>query len=444
MQRLWICCAIVLTSRAALAATCGGFSVVPADHVVIKYSAPVATGATHSTPVVSVNGSNVTVTRNVSGGSSIDAACVDDSIDLGVLPAGRYSVNWSDTVGFTPSQTQFTFVVAEARSGSVPNTTLIPPALPDKPVRLELVGCSATPAVAAVVGHQINVVQYGSSSSACRLWVLELGPLPVGRYDVSTTRVPASQTDPAFGFIVQQPSPSSACGGGFSVNQTAATSHLRYEDSYAGYDPQFGPPTASEIITSDSNAGYAITVTQPVADVADSRVTTAAPPQTVCHAEELDLGALPDGYYTLNWYDAVTVFGADAGYRHSPATAFRLSHGALKCTSDSLLQVPSEVPANLGFDIARTKLDVNAIPRAIFVAVYFGLIRVTESLYHEGSIPLGLPQCYKVKTSVAGLPPGEYTVYWTVNDGHDLYGPPLEAMYAHVTVSGDRRRAARH
>src|SRR5690349_268605 len=99
-------------TRAVLAVTCGGFSIVPADHVLVKYNAALATGATHSAAAVSKTGSDFAVTRNISGGSAVDSTCVDDTIDLGVLAAGRYNVSWSDASAVSTQHASFSFVVA--------------------------------------------------------------------------------------------------------------------------------------------------------------------------------------------------------------------------------------------------------------------------------------------------------------------------------------------
>ncbi|HEV8431887.1 MAG TPA: hypothetical protein VGR95_00640 [Thermoanaerobaculia bacterium] len=48
MRRLLLLSFLLVGARAAFAVTCGGFSIVTADHIVVKYSAPVATGATRS------------------------------------------------------------------------------------------------------------------------------------------------------------------------------------------------------------------------------------------------------------------------------------------------------------------------------------------------------------------------------------------------------------
>jgi hypothetical protein len=102
MRRLLLLSLFLLgATRAARAVTCGGFSIVPSDHVLVKYSAGLATGATHSVPAVSVMGTEVTVTRNVSGGSSTVESCVDDMADLGYLGAGRFNVTWNDNVNLT-------------------------------------------------------------------------------------------------------------------------------------------------------------------------------------------------------------------------------------------------------------------------------------------------------------------------------------------------------
>src|SRR5690242_6203141 len=133
-------------TRAAFAVTCGGFSIVTADHIVVKYSAPVATGATRSTPLVSTSGTEITVTRTLSGGSATDVTCVDDTIDLGYLGAGRFNVTWNDNVNLTTRRSTFTFFVGAPATGYTGDfVDVLPPALPDLPVRLEVDSCFTNP-----------------------------------------------------------------------------------------------------------------------------------------------------------------------------------------------------------------------------------------------------------------------------------------------------------
>ncbi|HEX3110282.1 MAG TPA: hypothetical protein VHU41_14400, partial [Thermoanaerobaculia bacterium] len=54
-------------TRAAFAVTCGGFSIIPSEHVMVQYIAALPSGATHSTPIASFNGSAIAVSRTVSG-----------------------------------------------------------------------------------------------------------------------------------------------------------------------------------------------------------------------------------------------------------------------------------------------------------------------------------------------------------------------------------------
>ena len=89
---------LIGATRAALAVTCEGFSMTPSDGVVVRYNAALPSGATHSTPIASFNGSAIAVSRTTSGGSSIDSTCVDDSVDLGVLSVGQHTVTWTDLV----------------------------------------------------------------------------------------------------------------------------------------------------------------------------------------------------------------------------------------------------------------------------------------------------------------------------------------------------------
>jgi hypothetical protein len=118
MKRLLLLSLLLGATRAAFAVTCGGFSIVTADHIVVKYSAPVATGATRSTPVVSMSGTEITVTRTLSGGSATDVSCADDTIDLGYLGAGRFNVTWNDNVNLTTRRSS-KMVTAAIRPRSV-------------------------------------------------------------------------------------------------------------------------------------------------------------------------------------------------------------------------------------------------------------------------------------------------------------------------------------
>lgn len=101
MKRSVLMLVLLCATRTALGVTCDGFSIVPADHVIVKYSAALPKGATVSPPIASFSGTNVAVSRNISGASATDVACVDDRVDLGILGAGRFNLTWSDNAGFT-------------------------------------------------------------------------------------------------------------------------------------------------------------------------------------------------------------------------------------------------------------------------------------------------------------------------------------------------------
>lgn len=448
-SRLVVALLLASVTRAAFALTCGGFSIDPSPHVVVRYSAPLASGATHSTPAVSRNGFDVAVTRNISDGSSVDTACVDDTIDLGALTGGRYNVTWNDNSAFSAQRAQFSFVVGAVSSGYLVKTTMVPPGVPDQPVRLELMGLASTPPVAYVAGTNLNVVQYGTGGSSSSLYVLDFGPLPEARYDVTTRHFPGTdRADETFSFIVQQPAPSSACGQGMSVTRTyEGTTHLHYEESFPGYLPTFGPPTVTELITTEPSGWYSILVEQPVTDAADRTQPGAAPAQSVCHAEDIDLGVIPDGNYSFRWSDMVSVAGARAAAADwGSLSAFQWDRGSVLCTDKSTLLVPPVVIAGEPFRVVRAVLD-DASDVSLNVARNGSVITVTEYLFHGGPLPVGPPGCFRPTATIDALPPGQYTLIWNDSAPPDprLLNPHIETVSTTLTATAPtRQRAARH
>ncbi|HEV8431888.1 MAG TPA: hypothetical protein VGR95_00645 [Thermoanaerobaculia bacterium] len=448
MRRLLLLSVILLGARAALAVTCGGFSVVPADHVLVKYSAPLATGATHSVPAVSVMGTEVTVTRNVSGGSSTGESCVDDMADLGSLGAGRFNLTWNDNVDLTSRRSSFTFFVGAPATGTVDTTSVLPPALPGQSVRLEVNACSLSPAVAYLSGNDINISQFGAGST-CRLYVLDFGPLPAATYNVTTTRVDAMFSPPAsssFRFVVQQPAATSPCSDESSVTRTAqGTARLHYEHSTMGYSPTFGFPTVTDIskYVDPINPGAAwpvITVIQQVADTADSsKAATGA--TAICHGEDLDLGTPDEGFNEIRWYDQISVYGFNTGFRYSDFIAFRWVNGSVQCSTFPRAITPS--PAYEG----TIKLGVTFIGGFAF-AVTSKVSGQTITLDltpvpWEGPLPPSPPDwCSTYETNLTTLSAGEYTVIWRLLTPAGTPARPLTT--AHLTVVKPTRQRATH
>jgi len=436
-------------TRAALAVTCGGFSIVPADHVLVKYSAPLATGATHSAPAVSVIGTEVTVTRNVSGGSSIGESCVDDMADLGYLGAGRFNVTWNDNVNLTARRSTFTFFVGAPATGRVDTTSVLLPALTGQSVRLEVNACSQRPAVAYVSGNDIYISQFGAGSS-CRLYVLDFGPLPAATYNVTTTRLDAMFGVPAsssFRFVVQQPAATSPCSGESSVTQTAQrTARLQYEHPTMGYRPIFGFPTVTDIskYVDPINRGAAwpvITVIQQVADTADSsKAPTGA--TAICHGEDLDLGTPDEGFNEIRWYDQISVYGFNTGFRYTDFIAFRWVNGSVQCSTFPRAITPS--PAYEG----TIKLGVTFLGGLAFaVTSKVSGQTITLDLLPvpwEGPLPPFPPDwCSTYETNLTTLSAGEYTVTWRLLT--PAGGPDRTLTTARLTVvKPARQRAAHH
>jgi hypothetical protein len=430
---------VFLAAHTASAVTCGGFSIVPADHVLVKYSAPVGAGATRSTPVVSLFGTAISVARTLSGGSITDVTCVDDTVDLGSLGEGRFNLTWSDNVNFTSLRSNFTFYVGAPGTGNGGRLIdVLPPTLPDQPVRLAELTCSRNPAIAYVTGNDIHVSTYGSGMP-CALSVVNLGILAPGPYNVDWSR--SSGAVHSFRFVVQQPAPTSACSGVFSVTRTAGgTARLHFEDPYRGYTPTFSPPAVTGVYDTDPlDWPFSMTIVQPVADTADSQASGAPPSSTICHAEELDLGPLADGYYMFSWRDKISVNGVDSGFGFpSPLSSFYWRNGRVQCTSLPQLQTPSPALEGAPFDVAMNILKMEW-QWGEKVTVNGQNITVDIPLYFEGSGD-SLPGCQTFKATVNPLPAGKYTLVWRFYTGNYQTVSTSQLTVAKPT----RQRAARH
>jgi hypothetical protein len=443
---------LLLAARTALALTCGGFTIVPAGHVLVKYSAPLATGAARSIPVVSISGSEVSVTRTVSGGSLSDVSCVDDSIDLGTPAGGRFHLTWNDNANFTSQRSTFTFVVGSPSPGWTSVDTLVlaemqilPPLLPDQPVRMEVLGCSGRPPVAYVSGADI-AVSTDKSGDDCKVSLLDLGVLGPGDYKATLAFVQKpniyapSETDR---FVVQQPLPSSACFGVTSVMRSpTATARLHYESLFDGYAPVFGLPSVTGNVIGGDYFGIpagTVTVVQPVADTGTPTAGGAPPASTICHAQDLDLGPLEDGYHQILWWTHRTVNGVSADYAPGTWFDFWWQNSDVLCTRSPQVLTSSALEG-ASFDVSARVLGIGwALNGA--VAMSGKTVTIDSSMNYFGSNPPPSPQCQTHTARVGALPAGEYTLVWRV---HGL-GSPLTVTTSHLTiVKPPRRRAASH
>ena len=439
---LFFAVVLACAARAALAVTCGGFSIVPADHVIVKYSAALPTGATLTTQPVSLLGTEINVSRNVSGGSAVDVACVEDRVDFGSLGAGRFHLTWTDNVGFTSQRSSFTFFVGAAASGTVEDTSVLLPLLPDQPLRLEVNACSQRPAVAYQSGTDIAISQYGSGSG-CKLYLLDLGLLPAGVYNVKTTRLDAT-TEPSstsFRFIVQQPAATSACNGTFSIMRTTrGTARLHYEDQYAGYAPVFGLPAVTEFAIVDGDPRT--TIVQPVADTGNTtRLIPGSLPAT-CHAEELDIPIPREGYNELQWWDQVSVNGAVAGY---PLTTgqpvlFYWSGTGVVCSSFPRPISPSTAIEGEPVHVALSVMGDYGTPQKPVVDGQNVTINLVPTPYEGPVSPSG--GCGTYDVIVGTLPAGHYSVIWSFVSGGIVLHPAVTSSF--TVVKPPRQRGARH
>ena len=439
-RSLFLLLLCISASRTALAVTCGGFSIVPAGHVVVKYSSPIAAGASRSTPLVSMSGNAITVTRTLSGGSATDVSCVDDTVDLGTLAAGRFDLTWNDNVNLTTNRSTFTLFAGAPVAGDVSDISVLPPTLPGHPVRLAVKNCSEIPAVAYRSGKDIRVSQY-AYGLPCKLSVIDVGVLPEATYDVTATFASTEGVNytTSFAFIVQQPAPPSACRGTFSVTRSpSGTARLHFENTYQGYTPVFGEPAVTELADFPRAWPPSVTVVQPITDSADSAASGAPPASTVCQAEELDLGPLPDGTYDFRWYNQLSVNGADLGLRPVPPYGFLLQNGRVQCTSVPELQMPSPALEGVPFFVGMNLL-AGAWQVGSKVTVSGHTITVDLSTFYEGPGDK-LTTCQTYGAAIGALPAGDYTVVWR-DVGHALW----TMATGHLTVARPtRQRAARH
>jgi hypothetical protein len=283
------------------------------------------------------------------------------------------------------------------------------------------------------------------------LYVLDFGPLPAATYNVTTTRVEAMFGLPAsssFRFVVQQPAATSPCSGESSVTRTEqGTVRLHYEHSTMGYSPTFGFPTVTDIseYVDPNYPGHdwpIITVIQPVADTADSSKAGAAGATPICHGEDLDLGTPAEGFNEIRWYDQVSVFGFNSGFRYTDFIAFRWLNGSVLCSTFPRAIMPS--PAYEG----TIKLGVTFIGGFAFAVTS----RVTGQtitldllpLSWEGPLPPSPPDwCSTYETQLTTLSAGEYTLIWRVLTPAGV--PDHTLTTAHLTVlKPTRQRGAHH
>jgi hypothetical protein len=430
-------------AQTALGAPCGGFSIVPANHVLVKYSASLPVGAARSTPLVSISGNAISVTRTVSGGSISDESCVDDTIDLGYPGPGRFDLTWSDDSNFTSQRSSFTFFVGASSSGwssldalAIPEMEVLPPLFPDQPVRMQVLGCSGRPPVAYVSGTDVEVSTENSGSD-CKVSLIDTGVLGEGDYKVTLTFVPKPNVYPpskTLRFVVQRPAASSACGGVTSVTRTPnATARLHFEDPYYGYAPAFGLPSMTGV-AGPGGFEYTVMVVQPVADIANPWGWGAAQPSTTCHAEDIDLGPLDHGYHLVQWWKPLTVNGVKTEFEGSGNLFdFWWQDGDVLCTRTPRLLTSSAVEG-APFDLSARILGIGVWGAGATVSGR--TITVESTGYYWGANPPPPPECQTYQARVGALQAGEYTIVWHA---------PNAVVTGHLTVVKEpRRRAAGH
>jgi hypothetical protein len=183
-------------------------------------------------------------------------------------------------------------------------------------------------------------------------------------------------------------------------------------------------------------------VSQLISDVADASLPGAAPAQSFCHAEDLDLGVLLPAVYDVWWDDIVQVFFADPD--HQSRYAIRVvPNGDHPCSDASTLILPPVMLAGEPFQISRTKFEFGVVPFSLKVSVAGNVITVDEQVAAGGYLPEFPHDCYLATAKIDGLPAGKYTLKWletTVSPSR------VETTSATLTVTPptQRRRAAHH
>jgi hypothetical protein len=237
-------------------------------------------------------------------------------------------------------------------------------------------------------------------------------------------------------------------GSAFVTRTQSGTARLHFEDTYSGYDPTFGAPAITQTGNTEWCCYFPVaqfTITQPVTDTGNSAQTGAPAGTPICHAEEIDLGPLADGVYSIAWFDHVSVFGSDAGMRASnPGSfGFRWTNGAMQCPTESQIGTFPTPVKGVAFDLTRTLLSRD-YSLAKTVNVTGNIINVDEVHYYEGPPLVSPPPCTTYTLPMAPLPAGEYTIIWRMHF-ISLSMAPDEVLTSKVTVSDtSRRRSARH
>jgi|GEM_PF-6620465 len=329
------------------------------------------------------------------------------------------------------------------------DTDVLAPTVPDQPVRLLVNFCAGngvvSPPVATVWGMEIQVTQSvtdGGSTQACALHLIDLGKLPYGTYHVTTTRsfskAGVAPTTYEFRFIVQDGTPAAPCDGIQSVTTAPDGGALvRYETQYYGYAPAFGVPSVR--FDSCCSNFQSIVVTQPATDLAGM------PRTLLCHAEEVNLGRLEDGAYSLafGYLPSIPMPGPVV----SPLTLheFQWEAGAARCSNIPSYTTRGSLLSTDPFDLVRTQMDNSILVGPSSVDIRGSVITVDETTYVDDLPYYGLPLCTSHTLSVGPIPAGTYSVNWTT---HVLPGGTNETGSFQVTISNPpsviRRRAARH
>jgi len=424
--------ALLLQASIGFAATtvtpgpCGNsapvFSVVADAHHIIALTESLPEGS-YGAPTFTISGNTIEVHRAVAP-TSVNEACVTDSVDLGTLAAGAYHLVWTDVM---PVARTSTFDFAVGSNVAVGTTGFLqpadfqalPPLTPTSPVRIVTNYCAMNTKVAAGVanvhGSSIDIdesIVDGAPLQCEQLY--DLGLLPAGKYTATLrqTVVGAGGSTQTYTqhFIVQQPSPTASCDPAnvsiypiIRVTPTAAgTAHLHFEAPYGGHAPQLGTPAVGRVETA---AFRQIVVYQILSDTAGP--TT----QVLCHAEDLDLGALAAGTYQLEWE-----FGG-SGVGTVQGGAFMWSGTSMQCsTTPQFSTFPAPASSMSPTTLLLSRLGSPPHNAPTKATVSGNVISVSDFIGTEISPPpngpLPPPSCVTSSVTVGPLAPDAYSVKW--------------------------------
>lgn len=284
-------------------------------------------------PSVTIVGNDISVVQLASDANQYPLpTCNSQSISLGALPPGSYTVTWNYQLGLSHppiyfESFRFVFSVPGPAPCS-PGVTLQPgDPVADQPVSIDYFvpfrGFLQTPSV-AIDGSQITIDQPSviadpafPGNIPCGQGHVQVGFLQVGAYHVVVR--PSSSSPMSVSFVVR-PATVTVCGfvsasssqvtgpasgtHGASVTVSGDSVRLHFENhafaEFVGGGWSLTPLLGAPLISID---GYKIEVVQRYVPAHPGPIQDSGPGvyDLYCQSEDVDLGALGPGKYSLIW-----------------------------------------------------------------------------------------------------------------------------------------------